>query len=490
MSQQTRPDCISFLKSGPKLQFFSAMRVLLAVFIFAQGAIFAAPINFSAPITISADTDVLNLGTKVFAYGFFGATTVNGVSFDLATSAGGTGLTISPSTGTLGTDASFASGGLVDTYTGTYTLAYNKVFQRPYYLDPAVNGTLQTYQFSSLTLGKVYAVQVWIEDSRVSGGNNWTQWRTGILSSTGGNSVAVKYNADHANGGRGQYARGIFVADSTTQTLTNTQGFDASGGITANYSAQINAIQLRDITDSVGIWTGAVNGNWDAATANWSGGINYSSYSSLPSGTPFKFQDTNGSGQTVTSTAVTVQSAGVTVAGSVAFTAGTLNYSLLSAGGTLGINGAGSLYKSGASTLTLAGTHTFTGGVNVAAGTLKTASLRALPNGPVTVSSGATLNLNGYDQSIGLLTQNGTVSSTGGAATLTLGSLAGATAPVFSGSVNLAFSNNAASALTVNASLNPVGTLSNNGTSVSVALGTVTSVATKGATILNGVIGA
>ena len=445
---------------------------------------FAGPVTFTSgtvnvtgtSTTAVSDAEVLTLGTTSFAYNFYGVSpvVVNGVSFtSITTNTGAGNLSISGTLTPIYFNGYYQAGAI-----DLLSAGYQNLLKGGVYTDPTASMQIT---LNGLTVGKTYFVQMWVNESR----NNWTGSVDRSEDVIGGNTVRIEYNVSNLGGGVGQYVLGAFVATTTSQSFTLT----APAGLVSP-CAQINAIQVRDVTDLIGVWTGAVNGSWDLATANWSGTSKFSVFSPMLSGIALKFGDQNGSGQTVTNTAVTVQSAGMAVAGSVAFTAGTLNYSLLSAGGTLGINGTGSLYKSGASTLTLAGTHTFTGGVNVAAGTLKTASFGALPNGPVTVASGATLNLNGYDQKIGLLTQNGVVASAGGEATLTLGSLAGASAPVFSGLVNLAFANNATSALTVSASLNPVGTLSNKGTSVSVALGTVTSVATKGAAILNGVIGA
>ncbi|GAB2789646.1 autotransporter outer membrane beta-barrel domain-containing protein [Dyella kyungheensis] len=75
-----------------------------------------------------------------------------------------------------------------------------------------------------------------------------------------------------------------------------------------------------------------------------------------------------------------------------------------------GIGGTGSLSKAGTGTLTLGGTSTYSGDTTVAAGTLSAAVANAFnASSATTVQSGATLNLGGFAQRTGALTNAGTV---------------------------------------------------------------------------------
>jgi len=84
------------------------------------------------------------------------------------------------------------------------------------------------------------------------------EYRTIIITNATINSSGAHTNTGSSNG-VGQYTVGLFRAASTSQVYT----------VTGNSSTQMNAIQLRDITN-IGYWTG--NGNttntWDAATTN------------------------------------------------------------------------------------------------------------------------------------------------------------------------------------------------------------------------------
>ncbi|AOJ09996.1 hypothetical protein WS71_22350 [Burkholderia mayonis] len=74
------------------------------------------------------------------------------------------------------------------------------------------------------------------------------------------------------------------------------------------------------------------------------------------------------------------------------------------------ISGPGAVTQSGSGTTVLTGSNTYTGATNVQAGTLQAGVINALsPNSAVTVASSATLALNGLNQTVAGLNNNGTV---------------------------------------------------------------------------------
>ncbi|MFZ1089787.1 MAG: autotransporter-associated beta strand repeat-containing protein, partial [Xanthobacteraceae bacterium] len=111
-----------------------------------------------------------------------------------------------------------------------------------------------------------------------------------------------------------------------------------------------------------------------------------------------------------------------------------LPITLMSQGGTIdtngnsatlsgAISGPGGLTKVGAGTLTLSGSSTYTGATSVNAGTLQAGVVNAFsPFSAFTVASGATLDLNSFNQTIGSLAGAGTATNAvAAAATLTAG---------------------------------------------------------------------
>jgi YVTN family beta-propeller protein/autotransporter-associated beta strand protein len=121
-----------------------------------------------------------------------------------------------------------------------------------------------------------------------------------------------------------------------------------------------------------------------------------------------------------------------------------LPITLMSQGGTIdtngnsatlsgAISGPGGLTKIGAGTLTLSGSSTYTGATSVNAGTLQAGAVNAFsPFSAFTVASGATLDLNSFNQTIGSLAGVGNVAL--GSAILTAGN--DNTSTTFSGTVS------------------------------------------------------
>ena len=182
-----------------------------------------AQVTFNTPVTISGDGDVYTAGTLVYAYEIDATpATVNGVPF----SAAGSGVTLT------GFGSSYNGYGSSSSPFAGLTTAYQDIlFGGDYHDSTSVSVTL-----NSLTSGHVYAVQLWVDDSRGSS-------RTETVTSSGGNTVTLTYCVGGAGGGVGQYTIGTFTASGTTQVITLNGG--SSG------SSQLNAIQVRDITAAI-----------------------------------------------------------------------------------------------------------------------------------------------------------------------------------------------------------------------------------------------
>jgi outer membrane autotransporter protein len=219
----------------------------------------------------------------------------------------------------------------------------------------------------------------------------------------------------------------VFSPDGTHAYVTNFGNNTVSVINTANNTIVGAAIPVGSLPDFLGVCS---NGNALLASgltfkANTSGALacTLASGASGASGPVF--------------TGGTLQFAGANIASALPIT-------LQSQGGTIDTNGnnatlsgtisgPGSLTKIGAGILTLSGSSTYTGATNVNVGTLQAGAANAFsPFSAFTVATGATLGLNGFNQSIGSLAGAGSV--TLGAATLTTGN--DNTSTTFSGTMS------------------------------------------------------
>jgi len=338
----------------------TALAVLVAAAQFA-GTAQAAAIDWNTPATIANDSDVVALGAAVYAYTESNASaTLNGVSFTAGnsyTSLGSGKITMTGFTAT-STTAFSAPAGISAGYTNlTKGATYG-------------NTAAATVTLRSLTENHVYIPQIWVNDSRIDGKD-----RTEIVSGENSNPVTLDYNNTEAAKGKGQYTVGRFTANSTNQTFT----------LTGNASCQLNAIQLRDISN-LGAWTGTGGATWDdAMTLNFADNL-YSAALNAVTFTAAKtplgsvtFGDVywdSSAATAVTTTNVVVAAAGVS-GGTVYFDSVAANYTVSNAGGTTGIGGTTKLIKAGTSTLVLEGTNSYSGGTRIVDGTLKIASSAA-----------------------------------------------------------------------------------------------------------------
>lgn len=145
------------------------------------------------------------------------------------------------------------------------------------------------------------------------------------------------------------------------------------------------------------VWNGNVNGNWDLTTANWQGSKIYQQNDNV------LFDDT-ASGTTNINLTTTLAPGGLTVSNI------TRGYVFSGAGN---LDGAITLNKDGAGTLTIAnsGVNTFSNGVSILGGTvLLSGGADRLPTGSIVTLAdvaGATLDLNGNNQTLRSLNGGG-----------------------------------------------------------------------------------
>ena len=209
---------------------------------------------------------------------------------------------------------------------------------------------------------------------------------------------------------------------SDSGTLTLTAGI-VNGGFLLTFDGNGNNAESGVISGTGGLVKNS------SGTLTLSGINTFSGGSTLNGGTTVI---SNSSSLGATTGAATINSATLEVA---ATFASARNFTLSSATSTLQIDptfaytvtgifsGTGTLNKTGTGTLVLGGVNTYSGATNITAGTLREGLSTAIPNtSAVTVSTGATYDLNSFSETIGSIAGGGTVTSNAaGALTLTAG---------------------------------------------------------------------
>lgn len=199
----------------------------------------AAPIVWGAATNITGVTDVSTAGSLLAAYNFGGAnvaaTTINGVTFQPFAIAGNPTTTgdfsVQESPGQL-----FGSNTLFGSTSAPLTnlpLSYQTLLQSGVY---SQTPSAITLTMNNLTVGQTYQLQWWTNTSNGFTNNNF-------VTALAGNSVTLSPNTSQAVGGLGQYVIGIFIADSTTQTVryTGSTSVSSSGPV-------INGFQIRAVS--------------------------------------------------------------------------------------------------------------------------------------------------------------------------------------------------------------------------------------------------
>jgi autotransporter-associated beta strand protein len=345
---------------------FTRRRILTRLAWAAAWTVAAAPVIDAAPIiwdpatTISADADIMTAGGLVYAYNASNTNqTVNGVTFTGVSSqtAWGTGVSLNLAASPGNNASAFDDGGWGAFGGGA---SYKAMLAGASYN----GGAAATITLNTLTSGHRYATQFWVNDTRTSGSG-----RTETATSTGGNTITLDYNNTNAAGGVGQFGTGVFLANAATQAFT----------IDGNTSSQINAIQVRDVTN-LGYWVGTGGATWDASTtanfANnlWSAALATTTFNTAKTTLgSVVFADSywnSGTANAVTQNSVTIAAGGVST-GNVFFdNSSALAYTVTSSDAN-GITGGTKVNVTGGGTVTLAGTHSYSGGTHIGSGTLQ-----------------------------------------------------------------------------------------------------------------------
>lgn len=370
-----------------------ATRLSVAAFSFAlmSGVSQAAPIIFGPAQTASADTDILNAGLFGYGYAMSNTTqTVNGVTFTGASSTTSLGGNITLAAATLTNNTNAFGSGAGAPYSGL-SAGYKGLLAGANYTNTA---TAITLTLNNLIVGHNYATQIWSNDNRSGIGE-----RQVAVTGGGGSTATLDYNTSVNNvaGGVGQFTVGLFNANATTQAYTVTA---TTGG-----SSQFNSVQLRDVTN-IGYWTGTAGATWDAATtANFASNLFNAALATTNFGAakaPLKavtFGDAywdNSATVAVTQNTINIAGGGVST-GTVLFqNTGALSYTVNSSD-ALGITGTTAVAITGGGTVTLGGTHSYTGATTVSNGTLKAGASTTFNNTSALNLASATsvLDLNG-----------------------------------------------------------------------------------------------
>lgn len=229
------------------------------------------------------------------------------------------------------------------------------------------NGTTATITINGngakpLVVGRQYLVQFWVSDAR-----NLGQLRSETVSG----SAAVNFPADGS--GMGSYVIGRFTADAATQQLD----------LNANASAQVNLLQVRDVTPvpvTAAYFDGASASVWDAsATAAWSvasGGPYSQTWTATGAGSAV-FEGTAGPvtvDGTLTPSTLTFNADGYTLGGTGAL-ALVGAATIITSSGTATIDalmtGSNGLTKQGSGTLVLTANNSLSGGIAINGGVLE-----------------------------------------------------------------------------------------------------------------------
>lgn len=248
-----------------------------------------------------------------------------------------------------------------------------------------------------------------------------------LSSATGGNGGNGGNSTGAHGGGGGGGGNGVSLSNGTLTNLGSISGGNGGNGGTGAINeytgaggggghgvsgANLNIINTGTISAGLGglAATPFAEDGEDGAAVQFTGGTNSLTLQtgSQIDGVVWLMDNTNAT--------ITAENAGLTLGDGVLLGNGSVltvdTQEDLSIGA---ITGDGSLSKTGSSTLFLSGQNSYTDSTTISAGRLLAGNAGIFSNtAAVTVASGATLDLNGFDQGIGSLSGAGSVSTAGG----------------------------------------------------------------------------
>jgi len=407
---------------------------------------------------ITLGTGGLTINSTAGTVAFTGTTAATRISFTLSgsqtwTNNSSNALAVT-STNLITTGGTGANNGSALTIAGTGDISFAGVISQ--------NGTITKNGSGQLTLGAANTFNgfVTLNAGKLVLGNNGA---LGNQTLTINDGTTIDVTAARTN---------------TKNNLMNWNGNFTFGGCstwdTGTGAVTMNASRTVTVTASTMTVSGAIGGGAVSLTKEGSGTLTLNATNSYSGGTTVNAgtlqAKSAGSLPGYSTGTVAVNNAGSTLTLNVGAVSGEwasaeidgllTNTSVTFAAGTiLGLDTTGGsfsyasnitkanmgLTKFGANTLTLGGTNTYTGLTTVGNGTLKLGGSSAIKSGnDLTVTSPGIFDINGNDQTLGLLTNSGNVTNSGALKTLTIGN--GSTGGGnFTGTMNLVWNQGATS---------------------------------------------
>ena len=421
-------------------------------------ATLSGAVTLGADSKISSDSGTLALSGGISGSGknltIAGAGNVN-VSSAITTGAGG--LTLS------GTGTTTLSG--ANTYTGTTTVNSGTLNLSGTAGTPTIQGALTVAggtvtQTTSGQINSASSVAVTSGTLNVNAAQTLT-----TLSVSSGANLGLGSGAALTLNNAGTVTLNGTISGAGSLVTTNTGTTVITGSNT--YSGGTNSSSIININNGSALGTGTLT-ETSGGNLQVSNNVTVANALNLAStGTSFAGAIENVSGSNTFTGALTASgttrlqsdTGTLTMSGAASLSGNTLNVggnsNTVISGAISGTSGS-ALTKDGTGTLTLgAANSSFLGSVSVTAGTLNTTVSGALNSAnTVSISSGASLGIFATSQSVGALTENGTLSLSGGTLTLNGASSLGSSA-ILSGSGTLIL--NAGSSLSLGTNFNDSG---------------------------------